>query len=296
MVAVEGVALAALAACGLAGQTLTIRLATQRGATVDVLFVVILVNITIYVPLTILLAPNFSVTPTGILAFVAAGVTGTILGRAFFYSGIKRIGASRADPIKASMPLYATVLAVLVLGEHIPTEQFSGIFLIIGGIALITWEGSADDRETSAGIPWTGLAFPLAGAFFYALEPVFASVGFGEEISILVGLSIKSISAFVIYYLYLRWRHTLPRLHEIPSTDFLWYILAGLFNTGFLLAYYAGLTVSSVGVVVPIMQTSPLIVIGISALFLRDIETVTPRILAAACIIIMGSVIVTLTG
>lgn len=296
MVVVGGVMFAILAAFGLAGQALTVRVATQRGVASDVLLVVMAVNLMILIPLTLVLNPNPTVTVRSIGAFAGAGIVGTMLGRAFFYAGIKQIGASRAEPIKASMPLYATVLAVIFLGEQVTIPQFGGILLIILGIVLVTWEGSASDRDSADGIPWAGLALPFAAAFFFGVEPIFASIGFLEGTEIFVGLTIKTVSALTIYIGYLTWQGTLPTSRRLRDADILWYVFAGLSNSVFMLAYYAGLSIASVAVVVPIMQTSPLIVVAFSAVFLRKLERVTPKLLAAAGIIVVGGILVTLTG
>ncbi len=296
MVSVLGVGLALLAAAGLAGQSLSIRLATRRGLANDALLVVILVNVVVLVPLAVVLEPNPTITPRSIVAFAFAGVVGTVIGRAFFYSGIKLVGASRAEPIKASMPLHATVLAVLVLGERVTGPQSLGIVLMVVGIALVSWEGAASDRAAGVEVSWLALSFPLLAAFFFGLEPILANVGFAEGTSVTTGLAIKTIAALTAFLAYLRVRGAVPRVWELPGDALRWSIVAGLANTGFLLAYYAGLEVSRVGVVVPIMQTSPLIVIAVSALFLGRLERVTPRLVAAALVIVAGGVLVTLAG
>jgi drug/metabolite transporter, DME family len=73
-------------------------------------------------------------------------------------------------------------------------------------------------------------------------------------------------------------------------------VLAGLSNTAFLLAYYEALDISRMSVVVPIMQTSLLLVIRFSVLFLSHLETVTPRLLSATAVIVTGGVLVTFAG
>lgn len=296
VVAIAGVVFGIGAACGLAGQAFCIRLGTRTGRSNDALLVVILVNVAVFLPLAILFVPSPTLSVRAIIAFVAAGIVGTMLGRAFFYAGIKRVGASRAEPIKASMPLHATVLAVLFLGEHVSGLQGVGIVLIAIGIAAISWEGGAADRRAGRAVPWIGLLMPLLAAFFFGLEPIFATVGLVAGTEVLVGLAIKSVTALIVVVGYLTVRGTVPRPTEIPRSDLRWYVLAGISSTGFLLMYYAGLSVSRVGIVVPIMQTSPLLVILGSAVFLRRIETVTPKLVTAAAIIVGGSVIVTVFG
>ncbi|ARS89299.1 EamA family transporter [Natrarchaeobaculum aegyptiacum] len=296
MLLLAGVVLAVLAAFGLACQSLSIRLATREGATTDVLFVVMLVNVVVLVPVVPVLADSLTVTPTAVLAFTAAGVVGTILGRLLFYSGIKRVGASRAEPIKASMPLHATVLAAIVLGEHVSGPQLAGVLLIVVGIALVSWEGSLSARASGTHVPRSALALPLAAAFFFGLEPIFATVGLEEGTDVFVGLAIKTVTAFVAYAVFLRWRNQLPTVRTLQTPHFHWYVLAGLANTGFLLAYYTGLEISRVSIVVPIMQTSPLIVIVLSAIFLRRLERVTLRLVGAATVIVAGAILVTVAG
>jgi len=109
MVSAPGVLLAVGAACFLAEQALTIRLATRRGKSTDVLLVVMGVNLMMLAPLALAFDPNPTLIPRSILAFAAAGIVGTMIGRSLFYAGIKQIEASRAEPIRASMPLHATV-------------------------------------------------------------------------------------------------------------------------------------------------------------------------------------------
>ncbi len=289
-----GVTLAAIAACCLAGQALTIRLATRQGRTVDILVVVMGVNVVVLVPLTVLFVPDPVLTPRSVAAFAAAGIVGTMLGRLCYYAGIKRIGASRAEPIKASMPLHATILAVLVLGEAVTGAGIIGVVLIVAGIALVSWEGrnASVDGDTAL----VGLALPLAAAFMFALEPIFATIGLQEGTHALVGLTIKTIAALGVFVGYLAWQDSIPRPSDLPRGEVRWYVLAGVMSTSFLLAYYAGLSVSRVAIVVPIMQTSPLLVLLASAVLLQGVERVTPRLVLAATIVVVGAITVTLGG
>ncbi len=161
MVSSLGVGLAVIAACCLAGQALTIRLASRDGQTKDILLVVMLFNTIVFVPLAFLVDPTPHVTMRGVLAFVGAGIVGTLVGRAFFYTGIKRVGASRAETIKASMPLHATVLA-----EAMTLGQFSGVVLIVLGIGLVSLEAASSSDHPGDPDSVIGFLFPLVGAFF----------------------------------------------------------------------------------------------------------------------------------
>lgn len=290
-----GVGLAIVAAAGLAMQALTIRMATRNdGRSGDVLLVVMIVNAVVLVPLVLVFDPNPVLTPRAIMAFAGAGIAGTMLGRAFFYAGIERVGASRAEPIKASMPIHATILAIIILGERVTIVRFFGILLIVAGVAFISMEGRSADRIRGVNTPLQWLALPFIGAFFFGLEPIFASIGLLEGTSILAGLVIKTLTGLSCYSIYLMLRGQFPGRQAFSTPDRHWYFLAGVSSTTFLLAYYAGLSVADVSIVVPIMQTSPLIVIVISAIYLQKLEVVTPRLILSALTIVAGGVAITI--
>ncbi|MCY4730010.1 EamA family transporter [Natronomonas gomsonensis] len=294
MVELLGPGLAVAAALFLAIQVGCIRIGTDSGRSNDALIVVLLVNITVLVPVALVVGyPDYSLSRNSLLAFAAAGLVGTMMGRAFEYAGIERIGASRSEPIKASQPLHAAVLAVLVLGETLTPVMAVGTVLVVVGVAIISWES----RSSSTGlesISWSYLALPLASAFLYGIEPIFAKVGLATGTSPFVGLGVKTVTATVAFYAYLRYRGVLPERGVFESVNTKWYVAAGLANSAFLLSYYAALAVAPVVLVQPVLQTSPLFVILISYVFLQRLERVTWKIVAAAGIVALGAGLVAL--
>lgn len=147
MVGFLGTALAVAAVLFLAVQVICVRIGTDSGRSTDALIVVLLVNIALLIPVALVVGyPDYTEPPDAILSFVAAGLVGTMLGWAFEYAGIERIGASRSEPIKASQPLHAALLAVVILGETLTPTDGVGIVLVVIGVAIISWE-SRDSLE-----------------------------------------------------------------------------------------------------------------------------------------------------
>jgi len=289
-----GPALAVAAALFLAVQVVCVRVGTDSGRSNDALIVVLLVNVAVFVPVALVAGyPDYRITTRALVAFAAAGLVGTMLGRAFEYAGIERIGASRSEPIKASQPLHAALLAVFLLGETLTELGALGIVLVVVGIGFVSWE-SASSRAGFEAVPWSYLALPLASAFLYGVEPIFAKFGFAEGTSIYVGLGIKTVTATVAFYAYLRYRDALPGSVALRSGNTKWYLAAGLANSAFLLSYYAALAVAPVVLVQPVLQTSPLFVIGLSVLFLRRLERVTLRLVLAAAVVAVGAGLVSI--
>ncbi|MFC7216085.1 EamA family transporter [Saliphagus sp. GCM10025334] len=285
-----GIILALLAASALAVQTVCIRYGTVTSRSADALLVVLLVNVVLLLPAAFLFAnPVENLTDRSIVAFGAAGLVGTMAGRASYYEGVKRIGASRAEAIKASQPLHGTLIAIAVLGESITAGHFLSMLGIVVGVVLITYEYAHSNRTTSE-TGYIALLFPLIGAFFYGIEPTFAKFGFSEGTPVLSGLAVKTATATVAFAAYLAWRSGLPRPSAIKSSEFPWLFAAGLCNTFFLVSYYGALEFTPVSVVLPLVQSSPLIVIAISAFLVRnDLERVSFRLVLASLVVVAGA-------
>ncbi|MFC4540498.1 EamA family transporter [Halosolutus amylolyticus] len=292
-----GVTLAAFAAALVATQAICIRQGSREGRTTNALVVVLAVNVAVLTPAAaVTYFPAYSLTPLSVAAFAATGVVGTILGRACYYASINRIGASRTEPIKASQPLHATLIAVLLLGESVSLGHLAGIVCIVLGVAWITRETTRDRPAGGSERKWLWLMFPLGAAFLYGVEPTLAKVGFREGTPLLVGLSLKTITAIAGAIAYLQWRGVDINRPSLNSPSTLWFTAAGIANTLFLLTYYAALELTDVVVVVPIIQTSPLVIAVLSWLFLPRLERVTWQVVAAASVVVLGAGTVTIYG
>lgn len=290
-----GVLLSAIGAVMLAGQAVFIRVGTDTGEVAHALVTVLAVNVVLLGGGSLVAYfPNYGLTPLSLAVFLGAGLTGTVLARSLYYLSIDRIGASRTEPIKSSQPLHATLVAVLVLGEIVTGPHLVGIVLIVLGVAVISWETnrSGATREVA---PYE-LAFPLGAAFFFGIEPTFVKLGFQEGTPVFVGLAVKTAAAAVGFTAYLWYQDAVPSLGDLRSDSTRWYLAAGLANTAFMTAYYFALDVSPVALVVPIVQSSPLVVLVLSVLFLDRLERVTWRLTVGAVVAVAGAVLVTLAS
>lgn len=72
------------------------------------------------------------------LWFFSAGLTSFAAGRLLNYVGIKNIGVSKASPLFGTAPLFAALLAIIILGEKPTIMLGMGIILVTFGIILIT--------------------------------------------------------------------------------------------------------------------------------------------------------------
>ncbi len=292
-----GVLLALGAAISNASQSLFVRIGTDSGKAYDAVFIVILTNIVVLTPLVLIIYyPEYGLTRLSWLSFIAAGICGTLLGRLLMYTSLEKIGASRTVPIIASWALISTILGVLVLGETLSRIHVAGIVLTVGGVVAIAWETSHENPDNLSRRELViGLLIPFGAAVAYGSEPIFANFGFAEGTPAPVGLVVKTIAAALGLVLYLRWRRALPNLALSPAKR--WFVLAGIANTLFLLGYYVALTIAPVSVVTPIIITNTLFVILFSALFMpQRLERVTGRLVAAAIVVVIGVLLISLYG
>lgn len=292
-----GVVLSIIVALVVSAQVLLVRVGAQHGGIRQAVLLSMAVNVLTFLPAAAILHfPDYGLTPTSLLSFIAAGFMGTFLGRVLYYDSIDRIGAGRTEPLKASMPLFASLIAVFILEETLTMAHTGGIFLIVVGIAAISWETTNSGAERGEDVSVTALGLPLLAAMAFATEPNFVRIGFAEGTPILVGLTLKTVAAGVGFLAYLRYRGTLrfDTLLGEPHTK--WYLAAAVANTLSVLGYYAALKVSRVVIVAPITQTSPLLVAVLAYVFLSHLEHITWRLVSASVLVVVGAAVVTIFG
>ncbi|MWD28707.1 EamA family transporter [Aquicoccus sp. SCR17] len=73
----------------------------------------------------------------GIGCFVVAGVLGTILGRVLFFRSIELAGAIETGLMRRLIPVFAALLAILVLGEAITLALGLAFLLVFSGVGIV---------------------------------------------------------------------------------------------------------------------------------------------------------------
>ncbi len=80
--------------------------------------------------------------PRGFATALFLGIFATAAAYALFARGLMTVAVSRAAVLALVEPLTASLLGVFILGEHLPPLAWIGAALIIGGVVLITHDGS----------------------------------------------------------------------------------------------------------------------------------------------------------
>lgn len=74
---------------------------------------------------------------TTLLWFSLVGFVNYFIGRQFNYRSIKYIGVIKATPLFASAPLFALVLAIIIIGETVNLAIVIGTLAVAGGLGLV---------------------------------------------------------------------------------------------------------------------------------------------------------------
>jgi len=84
------------------------------------------------------------------------------------------------SPIASSYPALSTILAVLLLNEHVSSIRFAAIVAILTGIVLVSIQHTHqkfEKRQLAAGVGYAMIAFFAMGFMFFALKLIVGNLG-----------------------------------------------------------------------------------------------------------------------
>ena len=292
-----GIMFALCGAVSIASTAIFVRIATRNGGKAFYAVIVSLImNLIIVVPVVaVVYYPDYGITPKSAIAFAGAGLAGTLIGRVAYFEGIQKVGASRSDAIKATTPIIATIIAIVLIGESPSLIHIIGIIAIVVGVWIISLDLAQDKTVEGITNRRADVIYPIAAAIFFGFEPVFARIGVLEGTPGHVGLGIKLIVAGIGFLVYFIVKGDMPNIGKIFENKITakWYILAGLASTSMMIFLYAAIEISPVVFVVPFLQTSPLFVVVFSYIWLQDIEHISWRLIIGILVMICATIIIT---
>jgi drug/metabolite transporter (DMT)-like permease len=231
------------------------------------------------VPLSTLRAP-------GVGYFIAAGVFAPAIGQTLGYVGMEKIGVARSAPILNTSPIFSSVFAVFILGEVWTRQNMLGTCLVILGIIVLS------SSKPAAG-EWRkkDVIYPLLGAVAFGVSTTLRKSGLMTVPLPLLAAAVTVGTAFVVLLLIIRVRGGRQALKFHRQSDG-WMFGAALVNTGAILSFFSALNLGKVVRVEPLVACNPLLTILWAAIFLRQIERLSPRIIFGALVTVAGTVLV----
>lgn len=223
--------------------------------------------------------------------FIVAGVLAPVLGRFFNYSGIDALGVNISTPITYANPLISVTLALAFLGERLSAlGLLGGLFVIAGGVTLGTVRG-----DGSVSFDRKYLILPVLAAVFYGSSQIFRKLGIDLVNEPILAAAVTTTTSWSLLVGYLAVRlddHDL----SVTRNEATFFCLAGLATSVAIPVFYLALQLGNVVIVTPLMNASPLFVLGLSYLFFRGEELFTPRVVAGTLAIVGGVVLLSTFG
>ncbi len=220
--------------------------------------------------------------------FVISGLIQPAAVRFLHYTGIVRLGASRAGPVRSVTPLFAIALAFTFLGERPALAVYPGALLSVLGVWL-----TAARREGESEWKAVHLAYPLSAALLTAISQNFRKTGLRIMPNPFVATAITITTSLVVFSLSLVATGQLRPTFRGDRKCLPFYGAAAVVSATAQLLGYIALSQGDVSVVVPLINTNPLFIVLFSAIFLRDLETLNARVAAGAALIVTGVALIT---
>ena len=250
----------------------------------------LLINIIFLWAVSLLFVPLSSLTSASILIFVLVGLFQPGLTRLLTYKGIDTLGVAITDPIRATTPVFSAMMAIIFLGEKITPAIVVATMMIIAGITFLSWRSGSMKLAGSAVYLW----YPIAASALAGATQVVRKFGLAAVPHPFLAAAVTASSSLVVSVLTLWYVEKSQETWKMNRQCFWWFLAAGVTISLAMVCIYYALDLGKVSVVIPISSTGPLFSLILTALFLRDVERVTLRIVLSAAMIIGGVVLLTL--
>jgi drug/metabolite transporter (DMT)-like permease len=185
------------------------------------------------------------------------------------------MGPNIAGTVGGLSPVFAVLLALLLLGEHLRILQSFGIAAIVVGVVLMyrgKWQAFA-----STG-PWL-LALPLGASAIRGFIQPLVKLGLERWHNPIAAVVIGyTVSSMVLILAALVPRRTIKQRFDRRGA--VWFAAIGLCNGAAVLSMYAALGRGPVTLVSPLIATYPLVIVLLSSIFLKRERVDAPLVAA----------------
>lgn len=242
------------------------------------------VSLTLHtIVLSVALALTVGIPEVALAAVAAICVTGVLhpIMRFCHYTGMEKIGASRAVTLRNTHPILSVLIGITVLGEPITALGMAGTALVVVGIFLTSWRL---ERQFSA-FRWSHLAYPVLAALLTGLiHPLrrYALMTSNEPLFFAALVGPISLVSFAAFQALASSREKLiwDRRALVP------FVIGGVFETLAILLMLVAFALGPVVIVSPIAATTPIWTLLLGALLLGEIERITlASVLGTVCVV-----------
>jgi uncharacterized membrane protein len=240
----------------------------------------------IFWTLASLLAPLSQLSSPAIGYFIVGGFFAPAIGQTLGYIGMERIGVARSSPIVNTSPMFSSILAVLLLGEIWLVQNILGTALVISGVVILSTSRPATGE-------WHKLdaIYPVLAAVAFGISTTFRKTGLMTIHVPLLAAAVTVATAFVVLLALVWFKGGLKVLRFNRRSSF-WLFGGAPINSGAILSFFSALNVGTVVRVEPLVACNPLLTILWASIFLRQLETLSWRVVVGAIVTVSGTLLV----
>jgi drug/metabolite transporter (DMT)-like permease len=285
-----GITIALLAAATSGLSVILVRKHDRESNAFNVSLMVTCVGMVILWPLAILLTDFTAATFEGIVFFAISGVLSPGIVRLFYYSGLKKLGATVNSSVFAVYPLYSSLLAVFFLGEILLAENWLGILLVILGVFFVELSSrKINNRHESSK---NDLILPILGGIALGISSITRKFALNFFDAPILGVAVGYSFSLIAYALILLFSAPTRKKLSLKQ-DFRYFWKAGIGQAlAWILIFYA-LSYELVSIVTPLLAIEPIFVVGFAYLYLRKLENVSGTLILSIILTVFGAVLVT---
>jgi uncharacterized membrane protein len=234
----------------------------------------------------LIMAPLSALSSPAVGYFIAGGFFAPAIGQTLGYIGMERIGVARSAPIVNTSPMFSSILAVSILGEIWLPRNIMGTCLVIIGVVILSMS-----RPTAGKWRKKDLIYPVLAALAFGVSTNFRKAGLMTVQVPLLAAAVTVGTAFCVLLGVVRLRGG-ARVLKFNRRSNGWLFAGALFNTGAILSFFSALNLGKIVRVEPLVACNPLITLILAGIFLRQLETLSARVVVGAVVTIIGTVLV----
>jgi uncharacterized membrane protein len=277
---------AIISAAAWAVDSILVRKGTQFSNPSTAALISFAVNAAALVPYIFLQYPWEKIFQPANIFFVMSGIIQPAIVRVLFYVGIVRLGVSRAGPMRGTSPFFSVAIAFFLFHERPELIVYLGGLLTIAGTWAVSYQRPGESKWRAV-----DLLFPLSAAMLASVSQNIRKAGLNSTAEPIIASTITTATSLVCLLGSVVFSG--KRSIQINRKCLPHYGGAALFALVGQLCTFIALNSGQISVVAPLINTTPLFVIGLSWLFLRGEEKINRNVVIGVILLVGGIALIT---
>ena len=221
------------------------------------------------------------------LFFVVSGIIQPAIVRVLFYVGIVRLGVSRAGPIRGTSPFFSVAIAFFLFHDRPGLIVYLGGILTVAGTWLVSYKRAGETKWRPRDL-W----FPLGAAMLASVSQNIRKMGLNSTSEPIIAATVSTATSLFCLFGSVLFSGNVRSI-QINRLCLPYYGGAAVFALIGQLCTFIALNGGQISVVAPLINTTPLFVIGLTALFLRGEEKINRFVVIGVVLLVAGIAAIT---